>query len=268
MCSGILKVYLPGIFPIILDIGNICLATGFTRILKAESTQGRLNNFSLFKKETMVNPWLIHVNVWQKPLQYCKVISLQLIKINGKKKERPWAITPRHEVSSVQLLSRVRPWDTMDCSTPGFPVHHQLLELCHSLPLEKGTANPFSILALRTPWTVWKGMMCGDKESWLPWGPRALRLNVRLTVECWLWPQVTGILVRAATSGSSLGERLFLTTWMGCDWSSILQEVVSPMQSSQHFRQAGFSSTVPSCTEDTCLSCTWHMPWVVVEVSP
>ena len=32
-----------------------------------------------------VTPWLIHVNVWQKPLQYCKVISLQLIKINGKK---------------------------------------------------------------------------------------------------------------------------------------------------------------------------------------
>ena len=35
---------------------------------------------------TYVNPWLIHVNVWQNPLQYCKVISLQLIKINGKKK--------------------------------------------------------------------------------------------------------------------------------------------------------------------------------------
>ena len=34
---------------------------------------------------THVNPWLIHVNVWQKPLQYCKVISLQRIKINGKK---------------------------------------------------------------------------------------------------------------------------------------------------------------------------------------
>ena len=32
-----------------------------------------------------VNPWLIHVNVWQKPLQHCKVISLQLIKINEKK---------------------------------------------------------------------------------------------------------------------------------------------------------------------------------------
>ena len=34
-----------------------------------------------------VNPWLIHVNVWQKPLQYCKVISLQLIKINEKRKK-------------------------------------------------------------------------------------------------------------------------------------------------------------------------------------
>ena len=38
--------------------------------------------------EIHVNPWLIHVNVWQKPLQYCKVISLLylLIKINEKKK--------------------------------------------------------------------------------------------------------------------------------------------------------------------------------------
>ena len=37
---------------------------------------------------THVNPWLIHVNLWQKPLQYCKVISLQLIKINGKTKQK------------------------------------------------------------------------------------------------------------------------------------------------------------------------------------
>ena len=36
---------------------------------------------------THVNPWLIHDNEWQKPLQYCKVISLQLIKINGKKEK-------------------------------------------------------------------------------------------------------------------------------------------------------------------------------------
>ena len=35
-----------------------------------------------------VTPWLIHVNVWQNPLQYCKVIGLQLIEINGKKKKK------------------------------------------------------------------------------------------------------------------------------------------------------------------------------------
>ena len=28
--------------------------------------------------ETHIHPWLIHVNVWQKPPQYCKVITLQL----------------------------------------------------------------------------------------------------------------------------------------------------------------------------------------------
>ena len=27
---------------------------------------------------THVHPWLIHVSVWRKPPQYCKVISLQL----------------------------------------------------------------------------------------------------------------------------------------------------------------------------------------------
>ena len=34
---------------------------------------------------TYVHPWLIHVNVWQKPPQYCKIISFQLKQINFKK---------------------------------------------------------------------------------------------------------------------------------------------------------------------------------------
>ena len=93
----------------------------------------------------------------------------------------------------VQLLSR----DSMDCTMPGFPVLHYLPELAQTQcplspwcsptilssvipssclqsfpasgpflmsglftsggPLEKGMANHFSILALRTVWTVWKG---------------------------------------------------------------------------------------------------------------
>jgi len=35
-------------------------------------------------------------------------------------------------VQFIQLLSRVWLCDPMDCSTPGFPVHHQLLDLAHT----------------------------------------------------------------------------------------------------------------------------------------
>ena len=42
-----------------------------------------------FRMGKYVNLWLIHVNGWQNLLQYCKVISLQLIKINGGKKKKP-----------------------------------------------------------------------------------------------------------------------------------------------------------------------------------
>ena len=36
----------------------------------------------------------------------------------------------RYQLSSVQLLSRVWLCDPMNCSMPGFPVHHQLPETC------------------------------------------------------------------------------------------------------------------------------------------
>ena len=36
---------------------------------------------------TYIYPWLIHVNVWQKPLQCYKVISLQFEEIKKKKKD-------------------------------------------------------------------------------------------------------------------------------------------------------------------------------------
>ena len=37
---------------------------------------------------THVHPWLIHVSVWKKPLQYCKVISLQLNKNKQNKHQK------------------------------------------------------------------------------------------------------------------------------------------------------------------------------------
>ena len=51
---------------------------------------------------THVNPWLIHVNVWQKPLQYCKVINLQLIKINEKK-----SIMEKNRKKNIYILITV-----------------------------------------------------------------------------------------------------------------------------------------------------------------
>ena len=67
----------------------------------------------LLKKQprwgTHVNPWLIHVSVWQKPLQYCKVISLQLIKTNGGKKKPTWSGFP-------QVASPALPSFSLHCS--------------------------------------------------------------------------------------------------------------------------------------------------------
>ena len=51
--------------------------------------------------------------------------------------------------------------DPMDCSTPGLPVPHHLLEFAQCDALEKGMASHFSILNLRTPWTLWKDKKIG-----------------------------------------------------------------------------------------------------------
>ena len=59
-------------------------------IFKVQNQQGPMGGGEGIKAHAVkvyVNQWLIHVNVWHKPLQYCKEISLQLIKINEKKKK-------------------------------------------------------------------------------------------------------------------------------------------------------------------------------------
>ena len=52
-----------------------------------------------------VNPWLIPVNVWQKPIQYCKVTSLQLIKINEKINKQTTFFYLRHKKISFVCFS-------------------------------------------------------------------------------------------------------------------------------------------------------------------
>ena len=82
-----------------------------------------------------------------------------------------------YSVVVVQPLSHLGSLRPVDRSTAGLPSHHYLsnsdCEPCHAGPpetdgswrrvltqrgpLEKGMAGHFCILALRAPWTVWKG---------------------------------------------------------------------------------------------------------------
>ena len=43
---------------------------------KPEEWDGEGGGRGIQDRETHVHPWLIHVNIRQEPLQYCKVISL------------------------------------------------------------------------------------------------------------------------------------------------------------------------------------------------
>ena len=55
------------------------------------------HEFILYKAlTTQVHPWLIHVSVWQKTSQYCKVISLQL------KKKKKKALTTKQNQKQQQ----------------------------------------------------------------------------------------------------------------------------------------------------------------------
>ena len=69
---------------------------------------------------THVHPRLIHVNVWQKPPQYCKEISFQLNKLIKKKScvGLPWwsidydSMLPRLLLLLLSRLSHVRLYST------------------------------------------------------------------------------------------------------------------------------------------------------------
>ena len=48
-----------------------------------------------------VYPWLIHVNLWRKPLQYCKVISLELNKLEKNFPKFPFWVGDNQSDKSV-----------------------------------------------------------------------------------------------------------------------------------------------------------------------
>ena len=77
----------------ICKIDNQCKFNAWSRAPKAgaldnpEGWDGEGGGRGVQDGGTDVHPWLIHVEVWQKPPQYCNVISLQLNKF-FKKEQR------------------------------------------------------------------------------------------------------------------------------------------------------------------------------------
>ena len=54
--------------------------TGHSKLVLWDNPEGRAGEGGgrgVQDGGTHVHPWLIHVDVWQKPPQYCKVLSLQ-----------------------------------------------------------------------------------------------------------------------------------------------------------------------------------------------
>ena len=98
-----------------------------------------------------VNPWLIHVNVWQKPLQYCKVITLQLIKINGKKikkKKKKKECSKRHW---LKWRHSGQVWEHKFCDSESqeLPTSHSLsIRIDWSALLSRGQEFPSSGISI------------------------------------------------------------------------------------------------------------------------
>ena len=78
-----------------------------------------------------VNSWLIHVSVWQKLLQYCKVISIQLIKINEKTKVLALKKQTNKQTETVynaEDLGSIPGWERSPGGGHGNPLQYSCLE--------------------------------------------------------------------------------------------------------------------------------------------
>ena len=88
-----------------------------------------------------VTLWLIHVNVWQNPLKCCEVISLQLIKINEKKKKDACRVPQITWLIQELTSGLLAPQQWFSYHTLSFPDTIQIASLCasdedyHTLPL-------------------------------------------------------------------------------------------------------------------------------------
>ena len=209
---------------------------GCTRQVLGASTLGRPRGMGWRGKRegglgwwTHVSPWLIHVNVWQKPPQYCKVIYLQLIKINGKNKKKE----PLMFAELAQTAGRVVCWQVQGSAAwgPPYPIPKLGHLSCHLLPAlysEDRTIvrvrnaissnlqpYPYFVLAAFIrfllmqvgtrgdgPWRTWSSLLV----SLMPSGHPSVRSGQG--VPGWQGPNTSGITTNLNSRGQEI-ERVF-----------------------------------------------------------
>ena len=81
-------------------------------------------HFCLFLSPLLLGPLKFEFYYAWCYLQFSSVQSLSRVQLFA----TPWIAALQASLSSVQSLSCVRLCDPVDCNTPSFPVHHQLLE--------------------------------------------------------------------------------------------------------------------------------------------
>ena len=106
---------------------------------------------------THVNPWLIHVNVWQKPLQYCKVINLQLKKNKWGENKRMWGY---HRECSLALAPLIRSGITGE-------EYKDPLQTLQWNAHDPGTlkCNTKREAGVKGSWRTWRTRILGSKKS-------------------------------------------------------------------------------------------------------
>ena len=180
---------------------------------------------------THINPWLIHVNVWQKPLQNCKAISLQLIKINGGKK-RLWFFQWSYMDVRVGLCRKLRAEKLMllncgvglesplDCKEiqPVHPKGDQSWVFIGRTDAEAETPilwPPHAKTHWKRPWW-WEGLGAGgegDDRGWDGWiASPTLWIWVWVNSGSWWWTGRPGVL------------RFMGSERVGHDWATELNE--------------------------------------------
>ena len=110
--------------------------------------------------EIHVAPWLIHVNVWQNPLQYCKVISFQLVKING---GGMVIMSEKAMAPHSSTLSQKIPWT----EEPGRLQSMGSLGVGHN---RMTSLSLFSFTPWRRKWQPTPVFLPGKSQGWEPGG--------------------------------------------------------------------------------------------------